>query len=93
MMMMARVVLVTYETIRQWCRKFGQTFANQLRRRRPRPDDKSHLNEVALRAAVAGHRQAGQLWCITALPAPPPPTQRPQYRHEMDPKALTQLVA
>jgi putative transposase len=45
-MMMARGVLVTYETIHQWCRKFGQTFANQLRRRRPRPGDKWHLDEV-----------------------------------------------
>jgi putative transposase len=45
-MMMARGVLVTYETIRQWCRKFGQTYANGLRRRRPRPGDKWHLDEV-----------------------------------------------
>jgi putative transposase len=39
-MMLARGVLVTYETIHQWCRKFGQTFANQLRRRRARPGDR-----------------------------------------------------
>ena len=44
--MMARGVLVTYETIHQWCRKFGQTFANQLRRRRARPGDKWHLDEA-----------------------------------------------
>lgn len=31
---MAHGVLVTYETIRQWCRKFGQTFAHRLRRYR-----------------------------------------------------------
>src|SRR5215213_10664714 len=41
-----RGVFVTYETIRQWCRKFGQTYANELRRRRPRPGDKWHLDEV-----------------------------------------------
>ncbi len=41
-----RGVVVTYETIRQWCRKFGQTYANELRRRRPRPGDKWHLDEV-----------------------------------------------
>ncbi|MGH3600742.1 MAG: hypothetical protein ACRDRO_02820 [Pseudonocardiaceae bacterium] len=35
--MLARGALVTYETIYQWCRKFGQTFANGLRRRQPRP--------------------------------------------------------
>jgi hypothetical protein len=36
-MMLARGVLVTYESIHQWCRKFGQAFANGLRRRRARP--------------------------------------------------------
>ncbi len=41
-----RGVLVTYETIRQWCRKFGQQYANTLRKRRPRPGDKWHLDEV-----------------------------------------------
>ena len=28
------------------CAKFGQAYANQLRRRRPRPGDKWHLDEV-----------------------------------------------
>src|SRR5919202_3606503 len=41
-----RGVTVTYETIRQWCRKFGQAYANELRRRHPRPGDKWHLDEV-----------------------------------------------
>ena len=41
-----RGVIVTDETIRQWCRKFGQTDANALRRRRPRPGDTWHLDEV-----------------------------------------------
>ncbi len=41
-----RGVIVTYETVRQWCRKFGQGYANALRRRRPRPGDKWHLDEV-----------------------------------------------
>src|ERR1700757_4444852 len=27
--------VVTYEMVRQWCLKFGQTYANELRRRRP----------------------------------------------------------
>jgi hypothetical protein len=30
-------VIVTYEAIRKWCRKFGQHYANQPRRRRLRP--------------------------------------------------------
>jgi len=44
-----RGVLVTYETVRQWCRKFGQQYANALRRRRPRAGDKWHLDEVFMR--------------------------------------------
>ncbi len=41
-----RGVILTYETVRQWCRKFGQEYANALRRRRPRLGDKWHLDEV-----------------------------------------------
>ena len=41
-----RGVILTYETVRQWCRKFGQAYANALRKRRPRPGDKGHLDEV-----------------------------------------------
>ena len=44
--MLTRGFAVSYETIRQWCAKFGQAYANQLRRRRPRPGDKWHLDEV-----------------------------------------------
>ena len=32
--------VLTYKTIRVWCLKFGQTYANDLRRRSPRPGDK-----------------------------------------------------
>jgi putative transposase len=42
----ARGVVVTYETVRQWCLKFGQQYANDLRRRRPKRGDKWHLDEV-----------------------------------------------
>ncbi len=45
-LMLARGVAVSYETIRRWCAKFGQAYANGLRRRRPRPGDKWHLDEV-----------------------------------------------
>ncbi|MEJ8639879.1 IS6 family transposase [Streptomyces sp. MS2.AVA.5] len=44
--MMERGVIVSYETIRRWCLKFGQAYANSLRRRRPQPGDKWHLDEV-----------------------------------------------
>jgi putative transposase len=54
-MMMERGVVVTYETIRQWCRKFGQTYANGLRRRRPRPGDTWHLDEVFIKIRGKTH--------------------------------------
>ena len=44
----ARGIFVTYETIRQWTLKFGQSFANELRRRQPRRGDKWHLDEVVI---------------------------------------------
>jgi putative transposase len=47
-LMAARGVILTYEAVRYWCRKFGQTYANQLHRRHPRPGDKWHLDEVFL---------------------------------------------
>ncbi len=50
-----RGVLVTYETIRQWCHKFGQQYANTLRRNRPQPGDKWHLDEVFIRINGATH--------------------------------------
>src|SRR3954454_13075488 len=44
----ARGNAVRRETVRQWARKFGQGFANQIRRRLPSPGDKWHLDEVCL---------------------------------------------
>jgi putative transposase len=54
----ARGVIVTYETVRQWCLKFGQQFANQLRHRRAQPGDKWHCDEVFLK--INGKQQ--YLW-------------------------------
>jgi putative transposase len=54
-LLFARGILVTYEAIRKWCMKFGQAYANQLRRRRPRPGDKWHLDEVFLTINGARH--------------------------------------
>ncbi|QDO46958.1 IS6 family transposase [Streptomyces sp. RLB3-17] len=48
-LMLERGVIVSYETVRQWCAKFGQAYANPLRRRQPRPEDTRHLNEVFLK--------------------------------------------
>jgi len=45
----ARGVVVSYESIRDWGLRFGQLFANTLKRHRPRPGDKWHLDEVFIR--------------------------------------------
>ena len=36
---------VSYETVRRWVLKFGPLFARELRRRRPRPTARWHLDE------------------------------------------------
>ena len=50
-----RGITVTYETVRQWCQKFGQSYASHLRRRRARPGDKWHLDEVFLKIGGKKH--------------------------------------
>jgi putative transposase len=37
---------VSYETIRRWVLKFGRCYARRLRRFRPRPDDRWHIDEM-----------------------------------------------
>ncbi|WP_406351287.1 IS6 family transposase [Streptomyces sp. NBC_01635] len=57
-LMLERGMIVSYETVRRWCAKFGQQYANALRRRQPRPGDKWHLGEVFIR--INGERK--YLW-------------------------------
>src|SRR6478752_3207872 len=54
-MLAARGILVSHETIRQWALKFGQEFANRIRRRLPCAGDKWHLDEVAIKIAGVQH--------------------------------------
>ena len=53
-----RGVTVTYETIREWCQRFGPVYARQLRRRRGRMGDTWHLDEVFV--TIQGRQQ--YLW-------------------------------
>lgn len=39
-LMLERGVVVSCETVRRWCLKFGRTYTKALRRRRPQPGDK-----------------------------------------------------
>src|ERR1700730_8508345 len=41
-----RGITVSYETIRQWCRRFGPSYARILRRRQGRLGDTWHLDEL-----------------------------------------------
>jgi putative transposase len=48
-LMFERGIVLSYETVRRWCAKFGQRYADSLRRRRPRTGDKWHLDEVFIK--------------------------------------------
>ena len=52
---------VSYETVRRWVLKFGPLFAKELRRRRPRPTSRWHLDEMAM--MIAGR----QFWLWRAV--------------------------
>src|SRR3569832_2436058 len=52
----ARGIIVSHETARQWALKFGQAFANEIRRRLPRAGDEWHLDEVQIAIAGKKHR-------------------------------------
>ena len=45
---------ISYETVRCWVLKFGPVIARRLRRRRPRPSDRWHLDEMVVRIAGKG---------------------------------------
>jgi putative transposase len=51
----ARGIVVSHETVRQWGLKFGQAFANQIRRRLPQAGDKWHLDEVGVKISGVKH--------------------------------------
>jgi hypothetical protein len=57
-----RGIDVSHEAIRQWCRKFGQDYANRLRRRRPQPGDKWHLEIVFAQLTKMSGLAAGSCW-------------------------------
>src|SRR5215469_18839192 len=49
---------ISYETVRCWVLKFGPVIARRLRRHRPQPSDRWHLDEMVVR--IAGRRM--YLW-------------------------------
>src|SRR5260370_41493028 len=87
--MLVRGVIVSYETIGQWCAKFGPEYACRLRRRQPRPGDTWHLDEVFL--TINGRWQ--YLWRALdrdghALDIPVPPRRDAKAPKQFFPKPL-----
>ena len=54
-MLAARGICVTYETVRQWGKKFGKAFSDQIRQRAPARGDKWHMDEVVVSIAGEQH--------------------------------------
>ncbi|MGZ2408343.1 putative transposase [Rhizobium ruizarguesonis] len=62
-MLLERGIVVSYETIRCWARKFGPDYSRRLRRKAPSPDDVWHLDEVVVTIGGRKHwlwRAVGQ---------------------------------
>ena len=53
-----RGITVTYETVRQWCQKFGPEYARKLKKRQGRLGDTWHIDEVFV--TIQGERH--YLW-------------------------------
>jgi putative transposase len=53
-----RGITITYESIRQWCQKFGPDYARKLKKRQGRVGDTWHIDEVFV--TIQGERQ--YLW-------------------------------
>jgi len=53
-----RGITVTYETIRQWCQKFGPAYARKLKKRQGRRGNTCHIDEGFV--TIQGERQ--YLW-------------------------------
>ena len=60
MLLAERGIVVSYESARRWCLKFGADFAARLGRRRPRPGDTWHLDEVLIPSAKSGRLRQGR---------------------------------
>jgi transposase-like protein len=62
---------VSYETVRRWVLKFSPMFARELRRRRPRPTSRWHLDEMAVtiagRSSGCGARSTTKARLSTSL--------------------------
>jgi hypothetical protein len=54
-----RGVVVSSETVRRWCKKSAASFADRMRRRRPPPGDKWHMDGVFIRTPLTSAAAVG----------------------------------
>ena len=47
-LLLARGIVVSYETLRQWSNKFGVEYANKIKKRSPKRGDKWHIDEMCI---------------------------------------------
>jgi hypothetical protein len=59
-MLFMRGIALSYETIRSWNLTFGQSYANDVKRRAPRRGDKWHMDEMCL--STWSSRSIRSLW-------------------------------
>jgi transposase-like protein len=55
-LLLERGIVVSYETIRRWGKKFGPDYARRLRRKKPSGNDVWYLDEVVI--TIAGGERA-----------------------------------
>jgi transposase-like protein len=65
-LLLERGIVVSYETIRRWGRKFGPEYARRLRRKQPNRDDVWHLDEGPS-ALLVRNTGSGALWIRMAM--------------------------
>ena len=53
--LLERGIVVTYETVRPWAKKFGRDYARRRRRKRPGPRDIWHLDEAVISISDKKH--------------------------------------
>lgn len=62
-----RGIEVSYETVRCWTLKFGRQFAHNLRRSRPKPTGRWHLDEMVVK--IGGRRNLSPVGRTEPKPA------------------------
>jgi hypothetical protein len=65
----ARGIVVSYETIREWSLRFGRAYAKRLKRRRPQPGDKWFWTRCSFASGAnsisSGERLISMAMCST----------------------------